>query len=132
MSTHKQRSRGKERFWRSRVRRWRKSGLSVRAFCADEGLSEPSFYAWRRILAERDTERDAASDAASDRTATAFVPVRVVTTEPVAPSANAAESVGATAALELVLSGDRRLRIGPGFDGPTLQRLLAFLEGGRP
>jgi hypothetical protein len=26
----------------------------------------------------------------------------------------------------------RRLLIGPGFDGPTLRRLLALLEEGRP
>ena len=36
------------------------------------------------------------------------------------------------AALELVLDAGRRLRIGPGFDGPTLARLLALLEEGRP
>jgi len=32
--------------------RWRCSGLSVRKFCKQEGLSEPSFYAWRRKLAD--------------------------------------------------------------------------------
>jgi hypothetical protein len=31
--------------------------------------------------------------------------------------------------VELVLGAGRRLRIGPGFDGPTLTRLLALLEG---
>jgi hypothetical protein len=33
--------------------------------------------------------------------------------------------------VELLLGGGRRLRIGPGFDGPTLTRLLALLEEGR-
>jgi len=108
MSKNNQRSNNKERFWRRMVRRCRSSGLSVRAFCEEQGLSEPSFYAWRRTLAER--------DAAAVR----FVPVQV--TPPPQPTT--------AAAVELVLGPGRRLRIGPGFDGPTLTRLLALLEEG--
>ena len=40
----------KERFWRGIVRRQAESGLSIRDFCAAEGISEPSFYAWRKKL----------------------------------------------------------------------------------
>ena len=65
MSTNNQQVTSKERFWRMQVRRWRTSGLSVRDFCAEQGLSEPSFYAWRRTLAEREA------------TAVQFVPVTV-------------------------------------------------------
>jgi transposase len=115
MSTNKQRRASKERFWRTKVRQWRGSGLSVRAYCEEQGLSEPSFYTWRRTLADR--------DAAAVR----FVPVQV-TPEPT-PTTTTAGSAGA---LELVLGGGRRLRVGPGFDGPTLTRLLALLEEGRP
>ena len=43
----------KERFWREVIRRQRHGGLSVRGFCREEGLSEPSFHAWRRELARR-------------------------------------------------------------------------------
>jgi len=114
MSTHNQRSSSKERFWRARVRQWRRSGLSVRGFCQEHGLSEPRFYAWRRLLAKR--------DAATVR----FVPVQVT---PAATQATAADS--SVAAVELVLDAGRRLRVGPGFDGPTLTRLLALLEEGR-
>jgi hypothetical protein len=39
---------------------------------------------------------------------------------------------GSAGALELVVGAGRRLRVGPGFDGPTLVRLLALLEEGRP
>lgn len=112
MSTINHRSLSKERYWRQMVRQCRGSGLSVRAFCEERGLSEPSFYSWRRILKER--------DAAAVR----FVPVQVT------PEAPAADS--STNALELLLGAGRRLRVGPGFDGPTLQRLLALLEEGRP
>lgn len=115
MSTINQRSRSKEQFWRRMVRQCQRSGLSVRAFCEEHGLSEPSFYAWRRILKER--------DAAAVR----FVPVQVT---PEAPSATVADR--SAGALELLLGAGRRLRVEPGFDGPTLQRLLALLEEGRP
>ena len=38
--------------WREIVRRQAESGVSVRQFCMTEGLSEPSFYAWRKRLRE--------------------------------------------------------------------------------
>jgi len=49
-------------FWREVLARYRASGLSVRVFCAEAGLSEPSFYAWRRTIARRDgTSQDTPS-----------------------------------------------------------------------
>jgi transposase len=112
MSTGKPRDQKKERFWRAMLQRWRQSGLSVRDFCARRGLTQPSFYAWRRTLAERDAQVQ-------------FVPVRLAA-EPMAATTNT------TAALELVLDGRRSLRIGPGFDAATLKRLLALLQEDRP
>ena len=111
MSTGKPRDLSKERFWRTLLRQWRDSGLSVRAFCEQRSLAQPSFYAWRRTLAQRDAEVQ-------------FVPVRLAP-EPTTTTPG-------TAALELVLDGRRLLRIGPGFDAATLQRLLTLLEDGRP
>ena len=52
-----QRDGAKERTWRRHVSRWQRSGLSIRAYCAAEGLAEGNFHAWRRTLAERDVER---------------------------------------------------------------------------
>ena len=115
MSTNKKRSSNKERFWRRMVRQFRSSGLSVRVFCEEQGLSEPSFYGWRRTLAARD-------DAA-----VRFVPVQV--TPDLKPTTPADGSAGA---VELVLDTGRRLRIGPGFDAATLTRRLALLKDGRP
>jgi hypothetical protein len=48
-----QRNAEKERFWRDAISRQRRSGQSVRGFCRNETLSEPSFYAWRRELKQR-------------------------------------------------------------------------------
>jgi hypothetical protein len=44
---------GKAVLWRGIVRRQPESGLSIRDFCAAEGISEPSFYAWRKKLRQR-------------------------------------------------------------------------------
>ena len=115
MSTNTCQSSSKEQFWRRMMRLWRSSGLSVRAFCEEQGFSQPSFYAWRRTLAERDAA------------AVPFVSVRVAA-EPQAPS----KADGSAGAVELVLNDGRRLRVGPGFDGPTFKRLLELLEEGRP
>jgi len=46
----------RERFWRQVMKKFAGSGLSVRAFCRAESLSEASFYAWRRELRLRDAE----------------------------------------------------------------------------
>ena len=106
MSKGKQRDARKEQQWRQRLRQWRASGLTVRAFCEERGLSQPSFYAWRRVLVERDAE------------SAVFVPVQVVSGEP-----RAAES-----AIELVLGERGVVRVHPGFDAATLRQLLAVLE----
>src|SRR5205807_8950016 len=58
-----------------------------------------------------------------DAAATRFVPVEV-TSEP----ATQASPDGAPGALELILSAGWRLQIGPGFDAPTLRRLLRSEE----
>lgn len=56
MAQRKRRSKRKEAEWRVLISRQRRSGLSIRQFCAEKGLSEPSFYAWRRELERRDGE----------------------------------------------------------------------------
>lgn len=48
------RSAEKEQYWREVVDGWRRSGGSVRQWCLGRQVSEPSFYSWRRVLAERD------------------------------------------------------------------------------
>jgi transposase len=115
MFTKNQRRSSREQFWHTMVGRWQSSGLSVRVFCQRHGLSQPSFYSCRRTFAVR--------DAATVH----FAPVRIVPDLTPEAAADAGR-----AGLELVLGTGHRLRVGVGFDGPTLQRLLALLEEGRP
>jgi hypothetical protein len=105
----------KEQQWRRRFRQWRRSGLTGRDFCAAHGLSEPSFYAWRREIARRDQETPPATAAAA--------PTAVFQELTLAPPA------ALPPAIEVVLAHGRLLRIGPGFDADVLRRVLGVLEG---
>jgi transposase len=96
----------KQQQWQQWIQQWQASGLSVRAFCARHCLAEPRFYAWRRQLRQR------------QQPGVEFVPVHVL-----AQAESAAED-----GLEVVLTDGRRVRVRPGFDAATLQRLVAVLE----
>ena len=56
----------KERRWRRAMTRFRRSGQTVRQFCAREGLAEPSFYHWRTELARRDRQHATKAAAVPD------------------------------------------------------------------
>jgi hypothetical protein len=93
-------------------------------------LSEPSFYAWRRVLAERQAARRsvAAARKQAERqeqstTAAAFVPVRLIAESAVSATAAVAGSV------EVVVRGGRVVRVAAGFAAATLREVVAVLEG---
>jgi transposase-like protein len=64
----------KESFWREVLARHAASKLSIRAFCKQEGIREPNFYAWRRTIRERDSQTVREDVAAN---APPFVPLNV-------------------------------------------------------
>lgn len=72
-----------ESVWRSRLARFRKSGLTVAEFCQREGVSDPSFYKWRKRL-EEDPQRSKGGRRSCNGSAkrggtSRFVPVSVST-----------------------------------------------------
>jgi hypothetical protein len=115
----------KEKYWRRLLALWRRSGQTGRDFCAEHQLSEPSFYAWKREIAQRDQEQVAQTQAAprlsaSQRSAAAALPAFLPVTMDVAAAA--------ASRLEVVLSHGCVLRVRPGFDTDVLRQLLAVLE----
>ena len=100
----------KEQFWRRHVQRWQASGLTIRDYCQQHHLSEPSFYGWRRELAARD-------QASPPTPPVTFVPVHVQAAPATPP-----------APLELLLADGRCLRIPPGCDRDTLRTILTLLR----
>jgi hypothetical protein len=109
---------GKEQFWRDVVRRWQRSGQSIRTFCQEHRLVESSFHAWRRTIAQRDQRHKPPVVQRQPKPMAAFVPVSVIPTSPPIE----------TSALELVVRSGRVIRVLPGFDVATLKHLLATLE----
>jgi hypothetical protein len=106
MSQARRREPQREQFWRESVAAWQKSGLSVRAFCSGRGLSEASFYGWRRTLQERDRRRPAAQPGPT------FVPLRVV----------------AGVVLEVELPGGVVVRVPAGAETAAVVTLVAALR----
>jgi transposase-like protein len=92
--------------WRERIAEQERSGLTVRRFCKERGVSEYCFYAWRRRLREEGLVRFALVDRRQAR-------------------GESAPDVS----LELVLTSGERLRIGAGVDGALLRTVLKALRG---
>jgi hypothetical protein len=84
------------------------------AFCAKEGVSPPSFYAWRQRLRQPPVEQDARTAMPADDLAR-LVPVRLLPATPV----------------EVLLPSGLVLRLAPGCDLDFIRALVATL-GERP
>jgi transposase-like protein len=89
-----------------------RSGLSIRVWCREHDLHEQAFYWWRSRLAQTDRRQK------PRYRKPALVPVRVS-----APEADRAEG-----GIEIVLPGDRRVRVKGRVDRQTLVDVLAVLE----
>jgi len=97
-----------EQFWRMAIETWQASGLSVRQFCLNEGLSEPSFYIWRKKLTGGDTEQG------SDDKSSAFIEVSMPKSDHFA--------------IELLLTSGNTLRVYSGTDSTILSNVLSALR----
>lgn len=109
--------------WTERVKRWKRSGLSAADFARREGLKVKQLHWWVWKLG--------ASEAAPQPQEPRFVPVRVVSSpaaSPVAPAAleTTSPSGPAATAIEIALPNGRLVRVAPGFDPATLERVLAI------
>ena len=92
--------------WAERIAAQQQSGKSVKQFCKEQGLTECSFYAWRKRVQENGPVRFALVERSAQR--------RERTAE---------------AAVEVVLATGERLRIGRGVDVTTLRTVLDALRG---
>jgi hypothetical protein len=121
--------------WAVTVREWRRSGLKASAFCRERGLTLKTFEWWRWSLHARRPRAGASrlmdrllssappASVGPARIAPAFVEVL-----PKSPPALQETPWEDLAGVEVVLRGDRRVRVEKGFDGATLRRVVAILE----
>ena len=96
--------------WRQIIDGQRPSELTVAAYCRDRGITEGSFYLWKKRLSGAVPSRP------KHLPASAFVEVN--------PSNPAKGN-----AIEIVLHNKRRLRVHAGFDRKLLLDLIHALEG---
>ena len=116
----------KEAYWRGQIERQSASGLSIRRWCRENGVSEPTYYVWRRKLQERDherglTERDRPAPLSEAVVAPGFVAVDVLTPDVVASDAVLA---GREAKLEIDVAGGVVIRLREDASAETLERVL--------
>jgi len=108
--------------WREIVKRQAGSGISVREFCVTEGVSAPSFYAWRKKLRERKNDgsrppRARRSKDAPDK-GRMFVPLKLL---------------DAAATLEIIHPLGYRVQVSGEVNPVTLRQVIETLDdrGGR-
>jgi transposase len=94
--------------WIDRLARFPLSGLTTAQFCAAEGVSLPSFYAWKRRLAN---DQANPADSPDTQPQPRLLPVRLPAAVP----------------LELVLPNGTLLRLVPGCDLEFVRALLRTL-----
>ena len=117
----------KETFWREQMERQAASGLNIAAWCRHNQVSCSLFHHWRRTLALRDG-RDPAQGSRPALGAAAFVPVLVEAPPAPGPVQTAGVSPGSGFIEIRFQHRSARVRVAPGFDAPTLARLLDVLE----
>jgi len=91
--------------WAERIAAQQRSGITVRQFCKEQGLTEYSFYAWRKRLQKKEPIRFALVDRGAAR-----------------------QELATEAALELVMTTGERLRIGAGVNAAMLRTVLEVLR----
>ena len=87
-------------YWQGLIAQQENSGKTVQAFCAQRGVTEASFYGWRKQLR-------------------ASTPVSFALVTP---------NESRPAWIELVLASGERIQVAPGGDAATLRMVLAILR----
>lgn len=111
MSNEQKKSNNRNRlFWQKAIDTWQNSGMSVRKFCKAEGLTESSFYNWRKKLSGGKSQ----------------INKEILKSQPefIKVSLSGSERVP----LELELCSGSILRINPGSDTKTLSSVLSILH----
>jgi transposase-like protein len=98
-------SNGKPEYWRKLIAEQEGGRQKVRPFCRERGITEPSFYYWRKRLRKRES-----------------VQFALLETRPT-------DTGSTSSALELVLTSGERLRVGKEVDAATLRMVLDVVRG---
>jgi hypothetical protein len=92
-------SRIKVQQWAERLERFARSGLTVAQFCQDESVSVPSFYQWKKKLADQASQPSSPAKSSPS----AFRAVDLI------PPSQSATTVRLANGIEIELGGDLRV-----------------------
>ena len=113
----------RKRFWGDLIERQRTSGLNIAQFCAEAGVSQNSFYVWKKQLQTTAQQGRAAMPPRKHRpkkaAAKSLVPVRVIP--------DIGHQPPTTRAIEVAWPNGIALRIPTGFDSKTLREVFVLL-----
>lgn len=110
MSKVKKADTDQQQFWAMVLETFKSSGLSVRQFCKQEGLSEPSFYSWRKRLSTHQNPDTHKEPPQPD----SFIQVSMPTAKPIV--------------LELILASGHTLRIPSDINREFLTDVLSAMK----
>ena len=102
--SNQERQAARRKQWSELIARQKQSGKTVEAFCQENGVGGPSFYAWRKRLKGK-----------NQAVGFALVETGVLNPQRGEP-------------IELILSTGDRLRIGPDVDLARLRQVLSTLR----
>ena len=112
------------RLWRDLIERQQTSGLNIARFCADAGVSQNSFYAWKKRLLTTAQQGRAAMPRRKHRrkkaVAKSLLPVRVIRDVSRQPTTGQA--------IEIAWPNGVVLRVAPGCDPKTLREVFGLLS----
>ena len=112
----------RKRFWRDLVERQPTSGLNIARFCADAGVSQNSFYVWKKRLLTTAQQGRAAMPRRKHRrkkaVANSLVPVRLI------PHVSRQPTTGQ--AIEIAWPNGIALRVTFGCDSQTLREVFGL------
>ena len=114
----------RKRFWRDLIERQRTSGLNISGFCAESGISQNSFYVWKKRLLTTTQQGRVAMPRRKHRrkkaVAKSLVPVRVIP--------DVSHQPATAKAIEIAWPNGIALRVAPGYDSKTLREVFGLLS----
>ena len=117
----------KQAFWIRAMKQWESSGDSARAYCVRHGLKETQFHWWKKVLQHRGQWKPGWSGDGStlspEQPSAPFAAVELRESLPAVQVAGPAAEP-----LELYVADRYQIRVPPGFDPFTLERVLSVLE----
>jgi len=123
----KNRSVEKEEFWRLVLEEQSESGLTIKVYCEQQGVSAPSFYAWKRQIKLRDA---AASNCGREvGQENRIIPVQLVNQQS-SQSERFADSIqsGSAETIEIVSPAGFVFRFGTGVSPMHLSDVIAAVD----